>query len=126
MFAVIQTGGKQVKVSKDAKVVIEKLSGEAGHRVEFSHVLMVGTGETFHIGAPFLAGATVVGELVEHTRGDKVIIFKKNRRHNYRRKNGHRQELSVVKIQDILLEGQKLVSEKKPPKAKAEETENTL
>lgn len=119
MFAVIQTGGKQIKVSKDATVVVEKLSGSAGSRVEFPNVLMVGTEDNIQVGAPLVAGATVVGELVEQTRGDKVIIFKKNRRHNYRRKNGHRQELSVVKIQDILVEGEKLAVEKKPAKAKS-------
>lgn len=125
MFAVIQTGGKQVKVSKDVTIVIEKLSAEAGSRVEFPHVLMVGTEDATQIGAPFVVGATVVGELVEQTRGDKVIIFKKKRRHNYRRKNGHRQDLSVVKIQDILLEGIKQEAGKKPVKAKVEKPEAT-
>ena len=123
MFAVIQTGGKQVKVSKDATIVIEKLSVEAGNRVEFPHVLMVGTEDTTQIGAPFVIGATVVGELVEQTRGDKVIIFKKKRRHNYRRKNGHRQDLSVVKIHDILLEGVTQKAGKKSVQAKAVKTD---
>ena len=97
MFAVIKTGGKQYKVTKDSVIVIERVAGQAGEKVNFNEVLMVDG----NVGAPFVEGASVVGEIVKQTRGDKVIVFKKRRRQGYRRKNGHKQELSVVKIADI-------------------------
>lgn len=97
MFAVIKTGGKQYKVTKDSVIVIERVAGEAGEKVNFNEVLMVDG----NVGAPFVEGASVVGEIVKQTRGEKVIVFKKRRRQGYRRKNGHKQELSVVKIADI-------------------------
>ncbi len=97
MFAVIKTGGKQYKVTKDSVIIIERVAGEAGEKVNFNEVLMVDG----NVGAPFVEGASVVGEIVKQTRGEKVIVFKKRRRQGYRRKNGHKQELSVVKIADI-------------------------
>mgnify|MGYP002583298049 CR=1 FL=1 len=97
MFAVIKTGGKQYKVTKDDVIVIERLNGEAGEKVTFNEVLMVDG----KIGAPLVEGATVVGEIKKQSRGEKVIVFKKRRRQGYRRKNGHKQELTVVKITDI-------------------------
>ena len=107
MFAVIKTGGKQYKVAKDDVIVVEKLDGEAGAAVAFSHVLMVGEGAETKAGTPFVEGATVAAEVVEQTRGDKILIFKKKRRKNHRRLNGHRQDLTVVKITDILTDGKK-------------------
>ena len=102
MFAVIRTGGKQYKVAKDDLIRVEKLAGEPGAAVTLDEVLMVGgEGTEPRAGAPVLAGASVTAELVEHTRGDKVIIFKKKRRHNYRRKNGHKQDLTVLRITGI-------------------------
>lgn len=104
MFAVIKTGGKQYRVSRDDVITVEKLPGEAGTTVEFAEVLMVGgTGET-RIGAPFVPGAKVAGELVEHMRGPKLIAFKKRRRKNSRRKRGHRQHLVRVRITEIQTE----------------------
>ncbi|MBQ8250639.1 MAG: 50S ribosomal protein L21 [Alphaproteobacteria bacterium] len=97
MFAVIKTGGKQYKVAKDSVIVVEKLAGEAGSAVSFNEVLMAGD----KVGTPFVEGATVSGEIVKQTRGEKVIIFKKIRRHGYRRKKGHKQDLTVVKITDV-------------------------
>ncbi|MBQ9089849.1 MAG: 50S ribosomal protein L21 [Alphaproteobacteria bacterium] len=97
MFAVVKTGGKQYKVTKDSVIIVEKLAGEAGTSVNFEEVLMVGD----KVGTPFVEGATVCGEIVKQTRGEKVIIFKKIRRHGYRRKKGHKQDLTVVKITDI-------------------------
>ncbi len=97
MFAVIKTGGKQYKVAKDSVIVVEKLAGEAGSVVSFNEVLMAGD----KVGTPFVEGATVSGEIVKQTRGEKVIIFKKIRRHGYRRKKGHKQDLTVVKITDV-------------------------
>lgn len=117
MFAVIKTGGKQYKVAKDDVIVVEKLDGEEGEVVAFESVLMVGEGAEAKAGAPFVEGVCVAGEVVEQTRGDKVLVFKKKRRQNYRRTNGHRQDLTVVRITDILTDGKK--PEAKPKKAAA-------
>jgi large subunit ribosomal protein L21 len=121
MFAVIKTGGKQYKVAKDDVIVVEKLNGEAGEVVAFESVLMVGEGAETKAGAPFVAGVCVAGEVVEQTRGDKILVFKKKRRQNYRRTNGHRQDLTVVRITDILTDGKK--PEAKPKKAAAPKKE---
>jgi len=101
MFAVIKTGGKQYKVAKHAVIVVEKLLGEAGAKVALDEVLLVGGEGDAKVGAPMVAGASVAAEIIEQTRGDKVIIFKKKRRKNHRRKNGHRQDLTVLRITDI-------------------------
>jgi large subunit ribosomal protein L21 len=101
MYAVIKTGGKQYRVAKDDVVTIERIAGEAGAKVEFLEVLMVGSGESVKVGTPTVAGAKVTAELVEQGRGDKVIAFKKRRRKNSRRKKGHRQDLSTVRITTI-------------------------
>ena len=101
MFAVIKTGGKQYRVAADDVVTIGKLEGEPGAWITFDTVLMVtGDGGT-QVGAPSVTGVTVSGEVVEHTRGDKVIAFKKRRRKNSRRKRGHRQDFTVVRITAI-------------------------
>jgi len=97
MFAVIKTGGKQYKVQKDSVIVIEKLNGKAGDKVSFDEVLMADG----KVGTPVVKGASVAGEIMKQTRGEKVIVFKKIRRHGYRRKQGHKQALTVVKITDI-------------------------
>jgi large subunit ribosomal protein L21 len=102
MFAVIRTGGKQYKVAKDDVIAVEKLAGEPGATIELGDVLMVGgDGAEARAGTPLLAGASVSAELVEHRRADKIIVFKKKRRHNYRRKNGHRQHQTVLRITEI-------------------------
>lgn len=101
MYAVIKTGGKQYRVAKDDLVTIEKVPGDAGASVEFNDVLIVGSGADVKIGAPIVSGAKVTAELVKQTRGPKLIAFKKRRRKNSRRKKGHRQDLSVVRITDI-------------------------
>ena len=101
MFAVIKTGGKQYKVAKDDVIEVEKIDLEAGKPVELGNVLMLSDGGKVEVGAPFLAGAKVSAEVVEQTRGDKIIVFKKKRRKNYRRKKGHRQDLTVLKITAI-------------------------
>jgi len=101
MYAVIKTGGKQYRVSKDDVVTIEKVPGDTGAKVEFDQVLMIGSGDDFKFGAPLVSGAKVIAELVEQSRGPKLIAFKKRRRKNSRRKKGHRQDLSVVRITDI-------------------------
>jgi large subunit ribosomal protein L21 len=100
MFAVIKTGGKQYRVAADEILEVEKLAGQAGDKVTFDEVLML-AGEELKLGTPLVSGATVLAEIVEQKRGRKVIIFKKRRRQNSRRKNGHRQEFTLVRITDI-------------------------
>jgi len=97
MFAVIKTGGKQYKVAPNDVILVEKLPGLAGDTVTLDQVLMVGD----KVGAPLVAGASVTATLVEQTRGEKIIVFKKKRRQNYRRKKGHRQDLTVLRIAAI-------------------------
>jgi large subunit ribosomal protein L21 len=104
MFAVIKTGGKQYRVAEKDVITIDKVKGAPGDLVEFAEVLILG-GDNVMVGTPTVAGASVAGEVVEQTRGAKVIAFKKRRRKNSRRKRGHRQELSVIRITEILTEG---------------------
>ena len=105
MYAVIKTGGKQYRVAADDVVIIEKVAGDEGAKFEFGEVLMVtgsGAPKLGKPGAPFVAGAKVVAEIVKQGRGPKVIAFKKRRRKNSRRKRGHRQELTTVRITEIV------------------------
>lgn len=102
MYAVIKTGGKQYRVAPDDVLTIEKLDGDHGSTIEFTEVLMVANGGDPKIGKPTVAGAKVVAELVEQTRGPKLIAFKKRRRKNSRRKRGHRQDLTTVRIKTIV------------------------
>jgi large subunit ribosomal protein L21 len=102
MYAVIRTGGKQYRVAKDDIILIERLDGDAGNSLEFAEVLMVGGDSGVKVGAPLVAGAKVMGELVAQARGPKVYAFKKRRRKNSRRKIGHRQDLTKVRITSIV------------------------
>jgi large subunit ribosomal protein L21 len=106
MFAVIKTGGKQYRVAAEDVIRVDRVNGQPGEIVEFGDVLVVG-GDTPQLGTPTVAGATVAGEVLQHTRGDKVIAFKKRRRKNSRRKRGYRHEFSVVRITEILTGGAK-------------------
>ncbi len=124
MFAVIKAGGKQYRVAAEDVIRIDRVTGEPGQIVEFGEVLLLG-GDAPQIGTPTVAGATVAGEVLQHTRGDKVIAFKKRRRKNSRRKRGYRHEFSVIRITEILTDGAKPSKEAKPrpkrePKVKAE------
>jgi large subunit ribosomal protein L21 len=101
MYAVIKTGGKQYRVAANDVLTVEKVAGDAGATVEFADVLMLG-GEAPKIGTPGVAGAKVTAEIVEQGRAPKVIAFKKRRRKNSRRKRGHRQEQTTVRIKDII------------------------
>ena len=101
MFAVIKTGGKQYKVAAEDKITVMTLVGEAGDVVTFNEVLMLVDGETINVGAPTVAGAKVSGEIVEQARSEKTFAFKKRRRQNSKRKRGHRQDLTLVKITAI-------------------------
>ena len=129
MFAVIKTGGKQYRVVPNDKFTIERLPGAAGDLVTFNEVLMVGS----TIGAPFVQGAAVTAEIVEQTRGKKVISFKKRRRQNSKRTRGHRQDLTMIRIAEILTDGKapsQTAAAPKPakvaaPKPSAETTDAT-
>ena len=101
MFAVIRTGGKQYKVAKDDVIAVEKLAAEPGAVIELAEVLMIGEGAQVATGAPILDGASVSATVMEQTRADKIIVFKKKRRHNYRRKKGHRQHQTMLRITEI-------------------------
>lgn len=116
MFAVIKTGGKQYKVAADDEITVMTLVGEAGAEITFDQVLSYSDGTSMQIGAPLVDGATVAGEIVRQARGPKVISFKKRRRQNSKRKRGHRQDLTIVRITDILLAGQ----QRRPRSAQAE------
>ena len=107
MYAVVKTGGKQYRVAKDDILKVERLPGQAGDAVTLSDVLLVADGADVRIAAPLAAGAAVAGEIVEQARGDKIVVFKKRRRQNYRRKKGHRQLLTVLRVTDILTDGAK-------------------
>ena len=101
MFAVIKTGGKQYRVAPDDVIRIERISGESGDKISFNDILMLDDDGNTAVGTPLVDGAKVIGTLVEQTRGEKIIVFKKKRRKTYRRRNGHRQDLSVVRITEI-------------------------
>jgi large subunit ribosomal protein L21 len=101
MYAVIKTGGKQYRVAKDDVLTVEKLDGDAGTKLELTQVLLVGEGADVKVGAPLVSGAKVLFEVVEQTRGPKLIAFKKRRRKNSRRKRGHRQDLTKIRITGI-------------------------
>jgi large subunit ribosomal protein L21 len=120
MFAVIRTGGKQYRVAPNDIIEIERVAGEPGDIIELSEVLLVGGGDRapqtggHKAGAPTISGALVAAEVIEQMRGDKITVFKKKRRKNYRRKKGHRQALTLLRITEILTDG------KKPSKTKGE------
>ncbi len=127
MFAVIKTGGKQYRVAANDVLKVERVAGEIGEIVQFGNVLAFGEGDSATLGAPFVDGASVAAEVVEQGRGEKVIAFKKRRRQNSRRKRGHRQLLTTVRITEILTGGakpSKKAAEAKPAK-KAEAAAST-
>lgn len=127
MYAVIRTGGKQYRVAKNDRLVVERLQGAPGELVEFRDVLMIGEpGQAPTIGAPTVDKAAVFAELIEQTRGEKVLIFKKRRRANYRRKRGHRQMLTVLRVVAVSATGEKPAFQptpKREPKPQVEGAE---
>ncbi len=116
MFAVFKTGGKQYRVSAEDVIKVGKVKGAPGEIVEFGEVLVVG-GDNLSLGAPTVAGATVAAEVLQQARGPKIIAFKKRRRKNSRRKIGHRQEFTLLRITEILTDGKK-PSKQAQPRAK--------
>ncbi|MEM9619327.1 MAG: 50S ribosomal protein L21 [Pseudomonadota bacterium] len=129
MYAVVKTGGKQYRVSKDDILKVERLPGDAGDVITLDDILMVGEGKNVTLGEPRVAGAAVAAEILEQGRGPKITVFKKRRRQNYRRKKGHRQLLTVLKVTDILTDGakpklaEKKAAKKAAPKEEAEKAE---
>lgn len=108
MFAIVRTGGKQYRVAAGDKIAVEKLSGEAGDKISLGDILLAGDGET----AQDVNGLTVSAEIIAQERGEKVIVFKKRRRHNYRRKQGHRQSLTLLRILAVGKEEKKAAAPK--------------
>jgi large subunit ribosomal protein L21 len=104
MFAVIRTGGKQYRVAAEDVIQVDKVKGDPGEIVQFGEVLLLG-GEGVTLGAPTIPGASVAAEVLEQGRGSKIIVFKKRRRKNSRRKRGHRQEFTLIRITEILTDG---------------------
>ncbi|RIK85001.1 MAG: 50S ribosomal protein L21 [Hyphomicrobiales bacterium] len=121
MFAVIKTGGKQYRVAADDVLKIEKVAGEVGDIVTLDSVLAFGQGDDVTVGAPFVEGATVAVEVLEQGKAKTVIAFKKRRRQNSRRKRGHRQLLTTVRVSEILTGGAKPSKKAAPKKAEAKE-----
>ena len=128
MFAVIRTGGKQYRVAAEDVLKVDKVKGSPGEIVQFGEVLVVG-GDNVTLGQPTIAGASVAAEVLEQGRGPKIIAFKKRRRKNSRRKRGHRQEFTLVRVTEILTDGAKPTKtarpkpEPKPVAATAEDAE---
>ncbi|TRO97125.1 50S ribosomal protein L21 [Glycocaulis profundi] len=122
MYAVIKTGGKQYKVSEGDKLVVEKVSGEPGDVIALDQVLMVSGDSGVTVGSPLVEGAQVMAELIDVRKGDKVLVFKKRRRQNYRRTKGHRQWEALISISEIVLPGAKAkTAAKKAEPKKADE-----
>jgi large subunit ribosomal protein L21 len=101
MFAIVKTGGKQYRVAPGDQIVVERLEGNVGAEISLDQVLAISNGDSGVIGRPTLADASVRARIIQQPRGSKVIVFKKKRRKNYRRKHGHRQELTVLRIEEI-------------------------
>jgi len=121
MFAIVRTGGKQVKVQKNDVVSVEKLDTEVGKEIIFDQILMIGDEAKTTVGQPFVEKAQVKATVEDHTRTKKVIVFKKKRRQNYRRKKGHRQHQTVLKITDILVGGKSVAGAGSTPAPKKAE-----
>ena len=119
MFAIVRTGGKQYRVAAGDKIVVEKLDGEAGSSISLTDILLAGEGSELQS----VEGLTVSAEIIAQAKADKVIIFKKRRRHNYRRKNGHRQQHTILKITAIGAQEEKKKAAPKAKKAAAPEAE---
>jgi large subunit ribosomal protein L21 len=125
MYAIVEIAGQQFKVAKDQKVFVHRLQGDEGSNVTFDNVLLVDNGSVT-IGAPAIEGAAVTAKILNHLKGDKVIVFKKKRRKGYRVKNGHRQSLTEIKIESIAASGEKKATAKKAtPKKEAVKVKET-
>ena len=123
MFAVIKTGGKQYRVVKDDVISVEKLKAETGESINLDEVLMIGEDKATTVGTPLVQGASVSATVLDQARADKIIVFKKKRRQNYRRKAGHRQDITILRIAGINAKGGAKAAPKKAEPKTAEETE---
>ena len=119
MYAVVKTGGKQYRVAKDDKILVEHIDAEEGQTITLDKVMMLGDGDKVTIGAPVVENASVEAEVLSQTRGPKIIIFRRKRRKNHRRIQGHRQDLTLLKIKDISSSGKKAAA----PKAAAKKAD---
>jgi large subunit ribosomal protein L21 len=129
MYAIVDIAGQQFKVEKDQKVYVHRLDAEAGKKVNFDRVLLIDDKGKVNIGAPAIEGAQVSATVLEHLKGDKVIVFKKKRRKGYKKKNGHRQYLTEIQINDIVASGAKKAAAPKKeeaPKAEAAAAEKPV
>ncbi len=126
MYAVVKTGGKQYRVAKDDKILVEHIAAEAGQTITLDKVMMLADGDNVTIGAPVVENATVEAEVVSQTRGPKIVIFRRKRRKNHRRLQGHRQDLTLLKITDINSSGKKAVKAAPKAAAKAEAAEKPV
>lgn len=122
MYAVVKTGGKQYRVAKDDTLIIDHIAAEAGDSIVLDQVLMMVDGDKVNVGAPTVAGAAVGATVLKQTRGPKIMVFRRKRRKNFRRVRGHRQDLTLIKIDDIAADGKLKVAAKPKaePKPKAE------
>ena len=120
MYAVVKTGGKQYRVAKDDTILVEKLDANEGQNVTLSEVMLLGDGDKVTVGTPVVANASVEAEVVSQTRGPKIIIFRRKRRKNHRRTQGHRQDLTLLKIKNINTTGKKATAPNKKAATKAE------
>ena len=121
MYAIVDIAGQQFRVEKDKKIFVHRLEGEAGSKVDFDKVLLIEENDKITVGAPVIEGAMIYASILDHLKGDKVLVFKKKRRKGYRKKNGHRQQFTQILIEDIISAGaeKRLISrEEKPAKAK--------
>ena len=125
MYAIVEIAGHQFKVEKDQKVFVNRLKAEEGKKVAFDNVLLLADGDKVTVGAPAIDGAQVSAKVLKHLKGDKVIVFKKKRRKGYRVKNGHRQSLSEIVIENIIAKGAKPAkkAEEAAPKKEAKKVE---
>lgn len=124
MYAIVEIAGQQFKVAKDQKVYVHRLAAEEGANVQFDRVLLLEDGSKITIGAPAVSGAAVEAKVIKHCKGDKVLVFKKKRRKGYKVKNGHRQYLTQIVIENILASGAKpAVAKTAAPKAAAPKAE---
>ena len=120
MYALVKTGGKQYRVSKDDTILVERLTAEEGEQIILNDIVMLGDGDKVTIGTPLVEGAGVSAKVVRQTRGPKIIIFRRKRRKNHRRTQGHRQDLTLLKIVDIAEDAKRLKIEKLAVKAGSE------
>ena len=126
MFAIISSGGKQYKVSENTILTVNKLSGTAGDNVEISDVLFASDGKEFSVGEPLIDGAKVNLEIIKQDRDRKILIFKKKRRKNFRRKNGHRQDMTFLQVKSLNIPGFKTKTKSKSVEADKASNEKTV